>query len=273
MPYVRRRRRGGTRRGAAAPKKVLWRRPTARAQKSQIYSLSKTVGRLQARWLKMGTKQTWTEYGQINLYSSDPSGQGYQYLPLMNPPTWGQIFATTNVAGQSNKTLVDSITMGLRFAVYAQPAPVVYHVFIVSLKRTAGTMDIAALQNGAHFETAPKTTWHGMDNVVLNPKCFKIHRQRCFTLSTLAESKNIPTQAGQGYPPCSWKQIKWRLYPKATLRNYKGDWKVLEELDLPVTQRYYMLVFFDNSYPTSGSGGEAYNRVAYSNQWVTKNMF
>lgn len=250
-------------------KKALWRKPTARAQRGQIYSLAKSVGQLQNNWSKMSTKQTWTEYGQIAMYSADASGQGYQSIQLMNPTTWQAIFATTNVAGQSNKTLVNSLQLGLRFEVWGQPHPVVYHLFIVSLRRSAGTLNIAALQNGMHYETGPSTTAFGMHQVTLNPKVFHIHRRRAFTLAQNSESKDVPAENGNGYPPCSWKEIKYRLYPKCTLRNYNGNWKLLKELDLPTTQRYYALVFFNNSY----AGSEYYNKVSYNNIWVTRNMF
>ena len=267
--YVRRGRRGGMRRRTGVAKKALWRRPTARNQRSQIYSLAKSVGRLRNNWTKMSTKQTWSEYGQVNLYATDASGQGYSSLMLMNPTTWGAIFANTNVAGDSNKTLVQSMTLGLRFNLYGQPAPVCYHLFIVSLRRSAGTLNINALVNGQHYETQPMTTAFGMQSVVLNPKVFHVHRRKTFTLAQNAQAKNQPQTAGQGFPPCSWKEVKYKLYPKLTIRNYNGDWKSLQELDLPTTQRYYLLCFFNNSFP----GPEAYNHMSFSNIWVTRNMF
>ncbi len=254
------------RRRIGVAKQAMWKKPTARNQRKQIYSNAKSIGRLNARWAKMTVKHSYSEYGLVNLYSSDASGQAYQFIPLMNPQTWTQIFAETNVP-VTNKTLVNSMTIMFRFNVATQPAPVVYHLFIVSCKRSAGTLDIDKLTNGDHYETTPATSAQGMQNVMLNPKCFKIHRHRKFTLSVNSAGDQIAAKT-DGFPPCSWKDIKYQLYPKMTLRNYDGDWKSMDELDLPPSQRYYALVFFNSSFAAN-----YYNTVTYNNVWQTRNMY
>lgn len=256
------------RRRTGVAKKALWKKPTARNQRSQIYSNAKSIGRLYKRWSSMSVRHTYTEGDLINLYDTDGSGVAYQVIKLTNPLTWKAIFATTNTQGETSKTLLTRIAMSMRFQVHSQPAPVVYNLFVVSLKRSAATLDIAQLQNGTHYETGSAATLQGNVNVFLSPKVFRIHKWRKFTLARNPESSSQPTPPGTGFPPCSWKDIKCTLYPKTTLKSYDGDWKTLEELDLPATQRKYVLIFYNNSYATG-----SFNTVTYNNIYNCTNMY
>lgn len=265
--YVRRNHRGYGRRRAGIGKKALWRRPTARNQRSQIVGLSRQIGKLRHRWTERTVRHHYSRNANLTLEGALAGGTGYIGVKMVQPTDWTNIFATTNAEGETNKTYLEKMQIQLRFFINNQPAPVTYNVFLVSLHRAAGTLDLNALQNNEHYMTMPTGNPESMENVFLNPKVFKTHRKRKFTLAQNPESATQPAQPANGYPPCSWKELKWNIYPKMTLKCYNGDWKTLQELDLPPTQRYYLIVFMNNSFK------DYFNMAALTTLYTCKNMY
>lgn len=266
--YARRYRRGFGRRKLGVAKKALWRKPTARAQRGQIYSLAKSVGKLKHKWTERTVTHSYRQTANISLLSTlFPGGAGYVGVKLTQPVDWKSIFAETNAQGETNKTLLSEIQLHLRFTITTAIAPTVYHCFVVSLRRAAGTLNISGLTNDVHFMTQPAGNPECCYSVILNPKLFRIHRQRKFTLAINSEGANQLANPTDGFPPCSWKDINWVLKPKCTLKSYQGEWSALQELDLPTTQRYYLLVFMSNS------GTDAQNNCSMTNLIKCKNMY
>lgn len=270
--YGRRRGRAFGRRRSGIAKRAVWRKPTATNQRRQIYGLAKSVGRLQSRWTAMSVKHMYSESAKLNLYSSDASGQGYLAMPLTNCVSWDNVFNTSaGLYAPQFKTQWMKMQMAIRFQIKDQPAPVVYHMYVVSLKRAAGTLNINGLTLGDHYETAAvdpdsPNPQLPMVNVMLNPKCFTIHKYRKFTLAAKPESDPTP-QARNDFPPTSWKDVRCTLYPRKMIRSYDGQWDKLQSLDLPPTSRYYLLIFFNNSYAS-----QYYNVAQVNVMHSVKNM-
>ena len=205
-------------------------------------------------------------FANVDLNSGSSTGVGYSALDVLEPKAWSSIFGGTNAAGETTKTLLSELEINLRFTVGTQPAPVVIHCFLVTLKRAANVVSMGSLTNDVEYSTMPPGNPESHENVILNEKVFKIHRHRKFTLAQQPEGDSYVGNKG-GNPYCSWKDIKWKLYPKMMLKSVQGDWTTLSITDLPPSQRMYILCFFNNSYSAYHDG------YAANFLYTCKNMY
>lgn len=119
--------------------------------------------------------------------------------------------------------------------------------FLVSLKDAIGSKFNAStgavtLTGGDDYTTVGTVASVDGGYAYINPKIFKVHKSKRFTLSNFNQS---PQTLGLTNPPLA-KQWQWKIYPNQTVVNSVGSWTDLACAPDP-SKNYYVIIFNNNS--------------------------
>jgi hypothetical protein len=198
-------------------------------------SLAKRVKKIEAKD-KMDT--VYYNYGNV---FSQLLGTPYNVFHLSNLTAWTPIFGSQ--AGreeESNKTTYKGLGLDLYFRANNETAQTTFTVFLVSITDLYGqNFNVAT---GALGLTAGYHYYANGSQVLLNKRCFKIHKSRRFTLGnngTALVNPSAQTQYGTD------KRIYMKVKKNQVFNNPYGNWKDLYA-PLDPNKNMYLLVFNDN---------------------------
>jgi len=136
-----------------------------------------------------------------------------------------------------------------------EPDTTTFTMFLVSLKDDIGTA--FNVSTGALTLVDTIHYYNQSGQVLLNKKCFKIHKTIRKTMTNYGTALSAPaaqTQSGTN------ARFMIKATPKQTITNVRGDWKVLPSAIDP-SKQYYFIIFSDNSALDLQNPGFTYNIV------------
>lgn len=234
-------------------KRARFQRPTARNQKSQIMGNALAIRALK----RLQPPAIWTDYQYSRGYGPFflPSPNNYSSIlcdKIMNPTEWNPCLRKDSGALASATTIVKRLQINLRYDL-GESAWVQITTYIVSLRRAAANRDpsdAATLVENNDFITSTQQS----QNARLNPAVFKVHAYR--NISLMNNAWRLPKAevgndafASNAALTFAKGQINMKLnfklrQPTPTTAQ---NWKVMEQEQLPPTQRLYILTFFKGS--------------------------
>lgn len=253
MAYRRFRRRGagGARKGMVRVKKSV------SASGSNIYKLTRQVNRLKR---SVGSAEKTLYYKTLSTGTVSTPVKIVNMCDYATMVTSGGLYGASAQDIASDKATHEAMTMDIlvslqNFSQFSQSEwdSVNFTCFLVSLRDAIGskfnpTTGALTLTGGEDYATAGSVG--GVDGgfVYLNPKIFKVHKSKRFTLSNIGvdpTATSLPNVV-TGYNGQIAKQWQWRLYPKTKIVNSKGTWGQLASAVDP-SKQYYVLIFNNNS--------------------------
>lgn len=210
----------------------------AKGRTTKVQALAKAVSRIQR---SMRTQCEYLNYSQSDVFNvvGDCS-----VINFSNFYTMTDCFGSTANDAAQNKIIHKSVGIDCYLTLentLNEPDTTQFTIFLVSLKDVIGSSfnpstGNLAISNGLHYVVRG-----GL--VLLNKKCFKIHKTKRVVLSnhgTALSGPSAQTQAGTD------TRFYWKARPNATIVNPYGDWKSLTSAQ-DSSKQLYMLVFNDNS--------------------------
>jgi len=206
-------------------------------QKKQSYAkLSKAIKVLEKKQ-KMETQQL--NYG--NVVTPTNLSANFDQFHLTNTNNWNVIFGTDAEDSDSPKVVYKGLVMDILVTSNNEPAQIQFTCFLVSLTDLIGSnwnVNTGALTLVANFHYSIQG---GM--VLLNKKCFNIHKTKRFVLGnngTALANPSAQTQYGTD------RRFTWKLSRNHNFVNPYGNWKPLQAV-LDPSKNLYLLIFNDNS--------------------------
>lgn len=235
----------GRRRRASTITKARYQAPTARNQKKQILSNAfaiRMLNRLRPPTIYCDWQFQGTEFATV-----DPAGDftiTKGLVPLTDFGSWNPVMRIDDNVQDSSTTMITRIMINMRYTLQSASYSFM-SIFVVTLRKDSANLvpTAAALIPRIHYI---ENTLDG--NVRLNPAVFKVHFARYVTL-TCNNLLSAPFNAASptrlaGNPYSTWKKGQITLKMRAKIRNPVGEkWTGLTPVDLPRSQRFYMLTF------------------------------
>lgn len=222
-------------------KSIAWKKPTAKNQKNQLYSLAKQVSTLQK------VQKTLREYGRYGIEESGniatgAFSSGVTTYNLTKPDLWSNIFDNPADLNAKFKCKILSYKIDNFFSSGTHTKPIDYTYFVVSLKsNTANSVlydtnnNLANVVDGRHFSKVG-----GL--IMLNRKYFNIHKVRKFTLTA---TEYTDAASGGSNPQTTFKRFSMKVKLPRMLTGDQYSWKGLTENDIKPASRLYILCFHD----------------------------
>lgn len=232
---------------ATSTKAIISRKPTAKAQQSQILSLKKKIDK-NSRLLE-GVRYRVTHTTRLAMNVDAPSAATpYKVLALNAPSNMTQIFSAPDESegGKYNYDRKGRTHMTLNIVSNNEPTPLPLQIFIVSCKNAK-----VALSVGINVATTTFNLINGTDYVnnlanatYMNTKRFNIHKHWMVNLSPIqALSSGVPAQwQGDLHPIKRTYSMKNPL----VLNNRTGVWSSTPDEGVNPSQRLFMVVFNNN---------------------------
>lgn len=215
--------------------KTAVKRPYKKRSLKTYKSLSSAIKQLQAK----DAKQTqYLNYGQtVNSNLSGP----VEAFHLTNTNSWNVIFGTEANDADCNKVIYKGLGMDLYFQSNNETAQITFTVFLVSLTDLIGQnfnvgSGALSLVNNFHYVVQGS-------QVLINKKCFNIHKVKRFTLGNHGAA--LSTSAAQTQYGTD-KRLYFKVPKNQVFQNPYGDWKPIPA-QLDPNKNMYLLVFNDNS--------------------------
>jgi len=198
-------------------------------------SLAKRVSKIEAK-----NKMETVYYNFGNVFTQ-LLGTPYNVFHLTNCSGWIPIFGSQSGRDtEANKTIYRGVALDLYFKANSETANTTFTVFLVSITDLYGQNFNSA--TGALGLTAGFHYYANGSQVLLNKKCFKIHKSKRFTLGNNGTALTAPsaqTQYGTD------KRIYMKVKKNQVFANPYGDWKDVYCPPDP-NKNMYLLVFNDN---------------------------
>ena len=206
-------------------------------QKPTSYNkLTKAIKRLEAV-----NKQDHIYLNYGNVVTPTNLSANVDVFHLTNTNNWNVIFGTDAADADTPKVIYCGLGMDIYINSNNEPAQIQFTCFLVSLTDLIGQnfnvgSGALGLTSGFHYSIQG-----GM--VLLNKKCFNIHKMKRFVLGNNATALSNPSAQTQHG---SDKRFYWKLSRNQTFMNPYGDWKPINA-QLDPNKNLYLLVFNDNS--------------------------
>lgn len=217
------------------PRKTTSTKPRKQYKAKSYKTLSTRMKKLEAIQKQ---DKVYLNYG--NVVNQNLAGN-VEVFHLTNTASWNVIFGTDAQDADNNKVIYKGLGMDLYFNSANEPANITFTCFLVSLTDLIGVnfnvnTGNLSLVNNFHY------TIQGAQ-VLLNKKCFKIHKVKRFTLgnnNTALSAPSAQKQYGTDY------RFYWKCSKNQVFMNPYGDWKPINA-QLDPNKNMYLLVFNDNS--------------------------
>jgi len=221
------------------PKKGKALKKVAKGKTTTIMTLAKEIKALKAA---NKAEHQYLNYGQaedrVNVVKD------YLALNMCNFSVAAPIFGTDADDDNNYKIVHHSFIMDCYLSlenVINEPDTTTFTMFLVSLRDDVGTAFNSATGALTLIDTVHYYNQSGQ--VILNKKCFKIHKAMRRVLTNHGTALANPSAQSQYGTDCRFT-IKAR--PNQVISNVRGDWKVLPCSQDP-SKQYYFLIFSDNS--------------------------
>lgn len=159
----------------------------------------------------------------------------------------------------SNQAYLKSISMQLTFDSANEEDNINYSAFLVSIAKNGDTIyDSSSGVLGALSQPVHYLSNNGM--AMLNKKFFNIIRTKFGTLGNYGSA--FTSSAAPGTSLTTLDQIYWKIKPRRTIKNPRGNFHLLKASPDPETQ-YYLIIVNNNSTADLESPTLNYN-IVYS---------
>lgn len=243
MPTFRRGYRLGRRNTAATKKSIALKKPTAQNQKKQIYGLAKRVSKLSRR---VSIARAYAHYqSSMVTYTLNYTHATTRVWPLTgNPSAWTAIFGEPPEFGDRQKVRWQSLDYEMQFENAITTGYAHIHAYLFKLESRSGKEVVADL--GPDLTTSPWQAGRDFvhdglsyDMIKLNPERFKVLRSWQFYLGTdMPVTATNLTRLSDGV-----RSISGRVRVNTTLGTGHQGWSSMGANDVPVSQRYYIVMF------------------------------
>lgn len=210
----------------------------AKGRTTKIQALAQSVRRIQRR---MKGEAEYLNYSQNG---TQPLVADYNFFCLTSPANWTQVFGSSADDGKENSAYHLSAGMDLRVTLentINEPDTTGFTCFIVSLKDVIGSAFNPSTGALNLIANTHYTIREGM--VLLNKKCFTIHKQKRFTLTNYGQALSVSAAQSQYGTDRRWY---WKIRFNKHLLNPSGNWSDLNS-GLDPSKTYYVITFNDNS--------------------------
>lgn len=250
-------------------KSIAWKKPTAKNQKNQIYSLQKQVNRLKSKTKAM------TQYTKFDMVipvtdliapvtRSQEDEDAFNVFHLTKPNEWTEIFSSGESSTLSKRCYVINCHIEGYFTPKNSTTPLTQkfvNVWLVSLKKEAAaqvlenTNDLTTTENNNGLNSTKQGEFYYTRNSngpyssmpMLNPKCFKIHAHRNFILGNIMQEEagdddvavvdyNLVTQR-----VVISAKFNTKLETQTGIHGTAESWKGLTEENTEQTDRLYLI--------------------------------
>lgn len=208
-------------------------------RKQRVAKSYKTLTtRMKSLEAKQKQQTQYLNYG--NVVNNNVSGN-VEVFHLTNTNSWNVIFGTDAQDADCNKVIYKGMGMDIYIQSANEPANVTFTCFLISLTDLIGqnfnvATGVLSLVSGFHYSIQGA-------QVLLNKKCFKIHKVKRFTLGNNSTALTAPSAQKQYGTDM---RFYWKLSRNQTFQNPYGDWKPIQA-QLDPNKNLYLLVFNDNS--------------------------
>jgi len=211
----------------------------AKGKTTKMETLAKEIKALK---LKNKVEHQYLNYGQaedrVNVIKD------YLGLNMCNFSVAAPIFGTDADDDNNYKIMHHSFIMDCYLSLentINEPDTTTFTMFLVSLRDDVGTAfntstGALTLVDQVHY-------YNQSGQVLLNRKCFKIHKSMRRTLSNHGTALANPSAQTQYGTDC---RFTVKFSPRQIITNVRGDWKVLPCAQDP-SKQFYFLIFSDNS--------------------------
>lgn len=210
----------------------------AKGKQTKIQTLAKAVKSLQLANRKNSEYLNYWQYGSQSVVGD------VSVINLSGFNGFIDAFGTSSNDDTGNKMVHKSFGMDLYLTLEAtvnETDTTQFTMFLVSLRDIIGnaynpSSGALSLISGQHYVIRG-------GQVLLNKKCFKIHKMKRITLTNHGTSLANPSAQTQSGTDC---RFYWKSRPNALITNPVGDWKSMNSAQDP-SKQYYLLTFSDNS--------------------------
>lgn len=207
---------------------------------NDIQVLAKAVTKLQKQ------NRTECEYLNYGYAEADiPMTNPFYQVSLSRPSAWSAIFGAGTNDAEANRIVHKNFRLECRISLENllnnEENTVNFTAFLVSLKDDATPIfnqstGVLTMSNNNHYYQQNGITF-------LNPRVFKVHKMKRFTLTNFGGSLDI---AGAQSQYGADKRFHFKIPVNKTIVNTAGDWRGLSQVPDP-SKSYYLLIFNDNS--------------------------
>lgn len=210
----------------------------AKGKQTKIQALAQAVKRLQMSNRRNAQYNNYWQYGSQSIVG-DVSA-----INLSGFNGFIDAFGTASNDDSNNRVVHKSFGMDLYLTLEAtvnETDTTQFTMFLVSLRDDIGgafstSTGNISLSSGLHYVIRG-------GQVLLNKKCFKIHKTKRIVLTNHGTALSGPSAQTQSGTDC---RFYWKCRPNALITNPTGDWKALTSANDP-SKQYYLLTFSDNS--------------------------
>lgn len=210
----------------------------AKGRTTKVQALAKSVRTIQR---KMKGEAEYLNYSQNGTQSLTAD---YNFFCLTSPANWTQVFGSSSDDGKENSAQHLSAGMDLRVSLentINEPDTTGFTCFLVSLKDVIGSAFNPSTGGLNLLANQHYTIREGM--VLLNKKCFNIHKMKRFTLTNYGQSLSQSAAQSQYGTDHRWY---WKIRFGQKLINPLGNWGDLQT-GIDPSKTYYVITFNDNS--------------------------
>ena len=255
---------------------------TPQNQKRQIMNLQRQVTSINR---KVKDVYQYTKFDQpitvVNLLPpivrSTEDTEAFNVFPLMEPNSWQEIFSTNETVIQQKECLVTNVNISAWFTPKNSLTPLSQKwvtVWLVSLKKEAAaqtlnqTNNLTTTENDNGLNAQKQGEFYFTRNSngpfssmpLLNPKVFKIHQHRRFTIGNIMQDEQGDEDVAVVDYRLSNKRIQMNQRLNTTIATQTGihgvaeTWKDLNQFQVEQTDRLYIITHV-GGYAEDGDNG------------------
>lgn len=238
--------------------RIRFKRPTAKNQKRQLYSLSKRVAR-NTRYIRnqrVYTDYQWGDDVSRGIAMDCKNAKWYGW-PLTDYTHWIPVLRRDANVAEAQRTFALRMQLNCRVSTGTVTKGAFLNIFLVSPRANqveplsltpppAGT--IGQLSQDEDYI---KNGFQGTQ-VRLNPSKYHVHACKYITLCSNTLDAALPATDPAGDPYSTWRKWSWTVPLKFSVRSTDSDpWH-----KVPFHQQYYNRKYFLLIYSTNGDGGD-----------------
>lgn len=263
-------------------KNLAMAKATPQNQKRQIMNLQRQVTSINR---KVKDVYQYTKFDQpitvVNLLPpivrSTEDTEAFNVFPLMEPNSWQEIFSTNETVIQQKECLVTNVNISAWFTPKNSLTPLSQKwvtVWLVSLKKEAAaqtlnqTNNLTTTENDNGLNAQKQGEFYFTRNSngpfssmpLLNPKVFKIHQHRRFTIGNIMQDEQGDEDVAVVDYRLSNKRIQMNQRLNTTIATQTGihgvaeTWKDLNQFQVEQTDRLYIITHV-GGYAEDGDNG------------------
>ena len=212
-------------------RRAMYQRPTGRAQRSQIVSLSRQVA------LNTSAIQEAREWGQYYKILSGNVSTPFQVFLLSDPENWTRCFQDASDIREASKFFLTTMNIDLKISPTTENDPIDMTCYFFQARPEVATKVMRETNNMTSLGVNDYITNTGL--AMMNPGRYKV--LKAIRLTTQA------TNSGQVQRDSAMHREYIKFKPGSVLQNAAGNWTDITKDDYPEAERIFFICFNNNS--------------------------